>query len=105
MEQKIKDKVNSILDFQMTLPAMGEDQKWEETWNELYNLLVDNEEDTIKFIFEEDDKHLEWLAPSFEDLNNTWRSPYFIDQLNKLAEERPNIDISIDIEEAAEHLD
>ncbi|MDM5279669.1 hypothetical protein QUF95_19900 [Paenibacillus silvae] len=74
-------------------------------WNELINLLKQDEESTILFLDQCDKKYLYWISEIFEELSAEFQSRAFIDCLLRLQKKYPDLDMEQDIEYAIQSIE
>ncbi|WP_427181385.1 hypothetical protein [Paenibacillus sp. TC-CSREp1] len=74
-------------------------------WNELVNLLKQDEESTILFLEQCDKKYLYWISEIFEELSAEFQSRAFIDCLLQLQKKYPDLDMEQDIEYAIQSIE
>ena len=73
-------------------------------WHEMVDILKENEQRTIAFFNQCEEKDLYWLSEIFEDVSSELQSRAFIDCLLQLQEKYPNLDMEQDIEYAIQSI-
>ncbi|TCS93247.1 nucleoid-associated protein [Hazenella coriacea] len=81
-----------------------DDPAIQEIWNEMVEVLKDNEEKTISLFNSSSKEELYWLSEIFEDLSFEFQSKKLIDCLLELQEKSPDIDMEDDILYAKESM-
>ncbi|MEO2205393.1 hypothetical protein ABGV42_16795 [Paenibacillus pabuli] len=74
-------------------------------WNEMIEILKENEQSAISFLDQCDEKELYWLSEIFEDLSSEFQSRAFIDCLFQLQKKYPDLDMEQDIEYAIQSIE
>ena len=80
------------------------DPKVEEYWEELTEVLVRDESETIDFLNECSEEDISWISEVFEDISEQLNSIVFIKALEKIEKKYPNLDLHDFIEDAKDML-
>ncbi|WP_185614352.1 hypothetical protein [Listeria booriae] len=76
----------------------------EKCWNEMTELLSQNEMDTINYLEESTEKDLYYISEIFEDVSERFQSEQFINCLRKLDKKFPELDMTQDIDIAESYI-
>ncbi|WP_185537545.1 hypothetical protein [Listeria booriae] len=77
----------------------------EKCWNEMTELLSQNEMDTINYLEESTEKDLYYISEIFEDVSERFQSEQFINCLRKLDKKFPEFDMTQDIDIAESYIE
>lgn len=76
----------------------------EKSWNEMTELLSQNEMETINYLEESTEKDLYYISEIFEDVSERFQSEQFINCLRKLDKKFPELDMTQDIDIAESYI-
>lgn len=76
----------------------------EKSWNEMTELLSQNEMETINYLEESTEKDLYYISEIFEDVSERLQSEQFINCLRKLDKKFPELDMTQDIDIAESYI-
>ncbi|WP_185401677.1 hypothetical protein [Listeria booriae] len=76
----------------------------EKCWNEMTELLSQNEMETINYLEESTEKDLYYISEIFEDVSERFQSEQFINCLRKLDKKFPELDMTQDIDIAESYI-
>lgn len=76
----------------------------EKSWNEMTELLSQNEMETINYLEESTEKDLYYISEIFEDVSERFQSEQFINCLRKLDKKFPELDMTQDIDIAQSYI-
>lgn len=99
MNEEIRKLINKRKDSHPDDPAISE------IWNEMVNILKDDEYKTISLLKNSEKQELYWLSEIFEELSFEFQSKKFIECLLELQEKYPDIEMEEDIKYAIQSLD
>lgn len=74
-------------------------------WNEMVDILKENEQRAISFLNQSDEEELYWMSEIFEDLSSEFQNRAFIDCLLQLQKKYPDLDMEQDIEYAIQSIE
>ncbi|MBY0114742.1 hypothetical protein MHB43_05330 [Paenibacillus sp. FSL H8-0317] len=74
-------------------------------WNEMVDILKENEQSAISFLNQCGEEDLYWLSEIYEDLSSEFQSRAFIDCLLQLQKKYPDLDMEQDIEYAIQSME
>lgn len=77
----------------------------EKSWNEMTELLSQNEMETINYLEESTEKDLYYISEIFEDVSERFQSEQFINCLRKLDKKFPELDMTQDIDIAESYIE
>lgn len=77
----------------------------EKSWNEMTELLSQNEMETINYLEESTEKDLYYISEIFEDVSERLQSEQFINCLRKLDKKFPELDMTQDIDIAESYIE
>ncbi|MBC1944525.1 hypothetical protein HCA15_10900 [Listeria booriae] len=77
----------------------------EKCWNEMTELLSQNEMETINYLEESTEKDLFYISEIFEDVSERFQSEQFINCLRKLDKKFPELDMTQDIDIAESYIE
>ncbi|WP_185407301.1 hypothetical protein [Listeria booriae] len=77
----------------------------EKCWNEMTELLSQNEMETINYLEESTEKDLYYISEIFEDVSERFQSEQFINCLRKLDKKFPELDMTQDIDIAESYIE
>ncbi|WP_137657341.1 hypothetical protein [Listeria newyorkensis] len=77
----------------------------EKCWNEMIELLSQNETETINYLEESTEKDLYYISEIFEDVSERFQSEQFIICLRKLDKKFPELDMTQDIDIAESYIE
>ncbi|MGN7942055.1 hypothetical protein [Virgibacillus sp. 6R] len=100
---KINDELTTLINKRKN--SHPDDPSISDIWNEMVNILKDNENETISLLNKCDKEELYWLSEIFEDLSYKFQSKRFIECLLELQEKYPDIELEEDIKFAVQSLD
>lgn len=99
MDEKDRQKIVALVEWrkqQETTEGILEDYYWAP----LIEILIKNEQDTIKFLDSCGESILYWISEVFEDVSEHFQSKHFVTFLGKLDIQYPKANLSTDIEYA-----
>lgn len=82
-----------------------DDPRIMEKWNELTQIFVQNEEDTILYLNNCEMENINWISEIFEDISEQLQSDRFIECIDKLSIKFPELDLEQDILYAKEVME
>lgn len=77
----------------------------EKSWNEMTELLSQNEMETINYLEESTERDLYYISEIFEDVSERFQSEQFINCLRKLDKKFPELDMTQDIDIAESYIE
>ncbi|EUJ29573.1 hypothetical protein [Listeria cornellensis] len=100
---KLKKQMEIILEKRKSL-NINDDFGIEKCWNEMTELLSQNEMETINYLEESTEKDLYYISEIFEDVSERFQSEQFINCLRKLDKKFPELDMTQDIDIAESYI-
>ncbi|CAM4200765.1 hypothetical protein [Listeria booriae] len=100
---KLKKQMELILEKRKSL-NINDDFGIEKSWNEMTELLSQNEMETINYLEESTEKDLYYISEIFEDVSERLQSEQFINCLRKLDKKFPELDMTQDIDIAESYI-
>ncbi|MBC1271669.1 hypothetical protein [Listeria booriae] len=100
---KLKKQMELILEKRKSL-NINDDFGIEKSWNEMTELLSQNEMETINYLEESTEKDLYYISEIFEDVSERFQSEQFINCLRKLDKKFPELDMTQDIDIAQSYI-
>ncbi|MBC1307833.1 hypothetical protein [Listeria booriae] len=100
---KLKKQMEIILEKRKSL-NINDDFGIEKCWNEMTELLSQNEMETINYLEESTEKDLYYISEIFEDVSERFQSEQFINCLRKLDKKFPELDMTQDIDIAQSYI-
>ncbi|MBC1794374.1 hypothetical protein [Listeria booriae] len=100
---KLKKQMEIILEKRKSL-NINDDFGIEKSWNEMTELLSQNEMETINYLEESTEKDLYYISEIFEDVSERLQSEQFINCLRKLDKKFPELDMTQDIDIAESYI-
>jgi len=82
-----------------------DDPRIMEKWNELTQIFVQDEEDTILYLNNCEMENINWISEIFEDISEQLQSDRFIECIDKLSIKFPELDLEQDILYAKEVME
>ncbi|MBC2391428.1 hypothetical protein [Listeria booriae] len=101
---KLKKQMEIILEKRKSL-NINDDFGIEKSWNEMTELLSQNEMETINYLEESTEKDLYYISEIFEDVSERFQSEQFINCLRKLDKKFPELDMTQDIDIAESYIE
>ncbi|MBC1228074.1 hypothetical protein [Listeria booriae] len=101
---KLKKQMEIILEERKSL-NINDDFGIEKSWNEMTELLSQNEMETINYLEESTEKDLYYISEIFEDVSERLQSEQFINCLRKLDKKFPELDMTQDIDIAESYIE
>ncbi|MBC2283528.1 hypothetical protein [Listeria booriae] len=101
---KLKKQMELILEKRKSL-NINDDFGIEKSWNEMTELLSQNEMETINYLEESTEKDLYYISEIFEDVSEQFQSEQFINCLRKLDKKFPELDMTQDIDIAESYIE
>ncbi|MBC2115029.1 hypothetical protein [Listeria booriae] len=101
---KLKKQMEIILEKRKSL-NINDDFGIEKSWNEMTELLSQNEMETINYLEESTEKDLYYISEIFEDVSERLQSEQFINCLRKLDKKFPELDMTQDIDIAESYIE
>ena len=83
---------------------MNDDMGIQKCWEDITDILSENEEDTIAYQNNCDKDELYWISEVFEDISENLQSQEFIECLRRLDVKFPELDMTKDIDLAEEYI-
>ncbi|HDR6311937.1 TPA: hypothetical protein QCU60_003891 [Bacillus cereus] len=100
----IENKMQVILDKRKKL-NLNDDYGIQTSWNEIIEVLSENEENTIRYLENCSKEDLYWISEVFEDIAESVQSKEFINCLRKLDEKFPELEMTKDIDIAESYIE
>ncbi|PEJ24913.1 hypothetical protein [Bacillus pseudomycoides] len=100
----IENKMQVILDKRKKL-NLNDDYGIQTSWNEIIEVLSENEENTIRYLENCSREDLYWISEVFEDIAEIVQSKEFINCLRKLDEKFPELEMTKDIDIAESYIE
>lgn len=97
-------KIQKNIDYIKIMNCDGASPPLDEYWDEIIRILSQNMNETIEYLNSCDDEILGLITPWFEDIAFEFQNLSFIDELKKIQEKHPSIDMIADIEYAREAI-
>ncbi|MBC2370409.1 hypothetical protein HBP98_00140 [Listeria booriae] len=101
---KLKKQMELILEKRKSL-NINDDFGIEKSWNEMTELLSQNEMETINYLEESTERDLYYISEIFEDVSERFQSEQFINCLRKLDKKFPELDMTQDIDIAESYIE
>ncbi|MBC1402054.1 hypothetical protein HCA63_07100 [Listeria booriae] len=101
---KLKKQMEIILEKRKSL-NINDDFGIEKSWNEMTELLSQNEMETINYLEESTERDLYYISEIFEDVSERFQSEQFINCLRKLDKKFPELDMTQDIDIAESYIE
>src|SRR5699024_11487724 len=99
----IENKMNVILNKRKSL-NLNDDYGIQKRWNQIIEVLVENERNTIKYLENCSKSDIYWISEDFEDIAEILQSNELIDCLKKLDEKYPDFNMTNDIDVAEMYI-
>lgn len=99
----MEEKMKKIIEQRKKL-HMNDDMGIQNCWDEITNILSENEEVTIKYLDSCEKDELYWVSEVFEDISENLQSKEFIECLRKLDLKFPELKMTNDIDLAEEYI-
>ncbi|EOV9529293.1 hypothetical protein CN931_04910 [Bacillus sp. AFS054943] len=100
----IENKMQVILDKRKKL-NLNDDYGIQKSWNEIIEVLSENEENTIRYLENCSKEDLYWISEVFEDIAEIVQSKEFINCLRKLDKKFPELEMTKDIDIAESYIE
>ncbi|PER23013.1 MULTISPECIES: hypothetical protein [Bacillus cereus group] len=100
----IENKMQVILDKRKKL-NLNDDYGIQKSWNEIIEVLSENEENTIRYLENCSKEDLYWISEVFEDIAEIVQSKEFINCLRKLDKKFPKLEMTKDIDIAESYIE
>ncbi|MFJ5566126.1 hypothetical protein [Lysinibacillus xylanilyticus] len=100
-----KKKISAYLKIIESMTQNGASPNLDKYWNEIVSMLSEDLNQTIEYLSNCEEHDLWIMGGYFEDISYNLQSKAFIDFLKLLQEKYTNIDMSQDIEWAAEAIE
>ncbi|GFH41955.1 hypothetical protein Hs30E_05060 [Lactococcus hodotermopsidis] len=100
----LKNDMNKKLQNRKIL-NINDDFGIEKSWEEMVELLSQNEDSTINYLESVEKEDLYYISEIFEDLSEIFQSPKFISCLRKLDEKFPKLEMTNDIDIAESYIE
>ncbi|MGX7150188.1 hypothetical protein [Enterococcus ureasiticus] len=84
---------------------INDDFRIEKCWNEMTELLSQNEGETIRYLVDSNKDDLYYISEIFEDISEKLQSEQFINCLRELDKKFPELDMSKDIDIAESYIE
>jgi len=99
----IENKMNVILNKRKSL-NLNDDYGIQKSWNQIIEVLVENERNTIKYLENCSKSDLYWISEVFEDIAEILQSKELIHCFKKLDEKYPELNMTNDIDIAESYI-
>ncbi|SFC84271.1 hypothetical protein SAMN04488168_110106 [Bacillus sp. 491mf] len=99
----IENKMEAILDKRKKLD-LNDDYGIQKSWDEIVEVLSENEENTIRYLENCSKENLYWISEVFEDITEVIQSKEFIKCLRKLDAKFPELEMTKDIDIAESYI-
>src|SRR5699024_411539 len=99
----IENKMNVILNKRKSL-NLNDDYGIQKSWNQIIEVLVENERNTIKYLDNCSKSELYWISEVFEDIAEILQSKELIHCFKKLDEKYPELNMTNDIDIAESYI-
>src|SRR5699024_5345815 len=93
----IDKKMNVILNKTKSL-NLNDDYGIQKSWNQIIEVLVENERNTIKYLENCSKSDVYWISEVFEDIAEILQSKELIHCFKKLEEKYPELNMTNDID-------
>lgn len=103
MDEKDKERIFALIEWRKGLECINGMENY--YWEPLIELLIKNEDDTIKFLRDCSDEQIYWISEVFEDISDKFQSRGFVEFLKVLQHDHSNIDLKQDIQAAEYRLE
>jgi hypothetical protein len=100
----IKNKMDVILNERKKL-NLNDDYGIYKSWNEIIEVLSEDEENTIRYLETCSKEELYWISEVFEDIAEIIQSKDLIDCLRTLDEKYPELEMTNDIDIAESYIE
>ncbi|WP_242142433.1 MULTISPECIES: hypothetical protein [unclassified Bacillus cereus group] len=100
----IEKRMEVILDKRKKL-NLNDDYGIQKSWNEIIEVLSENEENTIRYLEICSKEDLYWISEVFEDIAEIVQSKEFINCLRKLDKKFPELEMTKDIDIAESYIE
>jgi len=100
----IENKMDVILNKRKSL-NLNDDYGIQRSWNEIIEVLTDNERNTINYLNNCSKNDLYWISEVFEDITEILQSKELIHCFRKLDEKYPELDMTNDIDIAESYIE
>ncbi|KKI85234.1 hypothetical protein CAY60_021310 [Shouchella clausii] len=101
---KIENKMEVILDKRKKI-NLNDDYGIQKSWNEIIEVLTENEENTIRYLENCSKEDLYWISEVFEDIAEIIQSKELINCLRRLDKKFPELEMTNDIDIAASYTE
>ena len=99
----IENKMNVILNKRKSL-NLNDDYGIQKSWNQIIEVLVENERNTIKYLENCSKSDLYWISEVFEDIAEILQSNELIYCFRKLDKKYPELDMTNDTDIAESYI-
>lgn len=100
-----KTQIENIINKMESL-HVNDDYAFNKYFDQIFELLKNNESETIDILMTLSEKNIDWLTPMFEYLSAKFQSSKFILSLEEIQKKYPNIPhIEEDIQDAKDAMD
>src|SRR5699024_10295539 len=99
----IENKMNVILNKRKNL-NLNDDYGIQKSWNQIIEVLVENERNTIKYLENRSKSDLYWISEVFEDIAELLQSKELTYCFSKLDEKYPELNMTNDIDIAGSYI-
>ncbi|PFM65223.1 hypothetical protein COJ48_08340 [Bacillus cereus] len=100
----IENKMEVILDKRKKL-NLNDDYGIQKSWNEIIEVLSENEDNTIRYLENCSKEDLYWISEVFEDIAESVQSKEFINCLRRLDKKFPELEMTKDIDIAESYIE
>ena len=99
----MEEKINQIIEKRKKL-HIEDDFGIQKCWEDLTNVLSDNENKTISYLNSCEKEQIYWISENFEDISENLESKDFIRCLRNLDKKFPVLEMTKDIDLAEEYI-
>ena len=99
----MEERIEKVIQQRKKL-NMNDDMGIQKCWEDITDILSENEEDTIAYLDNCDKDELYWISEVFEDISENLQSQEFIECLRRLDVKFPELDMTKDIDLAEEYI-
>lgn len=100
---KMEEKIKQIIEKRKNL-HIEDDFGIQKCWEELTNVLSDNENKTISYLNCCEKEQIYWISEVFEDISENLKSTDFIECLRNLEKRFPELEMTKDIDLAEKYV-
>ncbi|ATP92918.1 hypothetical protein CSE15_02565 [Bacillus altitudinis] len=100
----IENTLNRVLDKRKKLD-LNDDYGIQKSWDEIIEILVENEERTLEYLEHCSKEDLYWISEVFEDISEVLQSKELIKCLRRLDKKYPELEMKQDIDLAESYIE